>query len=604
MDINGAVQGMTKNILDYTNWLFMLIMVIYLLKIIKNVRRQKIRNILVGIFLIIFGTTVELSYHFPQFNKFIRFGSTNLDVYLQQFAGFLFALLFLTLGIFVIEFGIKENKLQSEANENLETKKLLQTVLDTTSHGICYVQNRITKWSNQALTDMFGWKKEELIGKDAEFLYSNSSEYRRIGEMISSQFNDRGFVNIEYPFLHRKGHRITCVLNGKMINPLKPNEGYIFSFTDVSAYKNALEELAESEEKYRTIIENTDEGYYEIDLKGKITFINNATINTFGFPTTDVIGKSLSSLLGKQIFSALKKVFEICYREKKALKNLHWKFKFAEDQKHIETSIIPKIREDKVVGFRGVSRDVTEQQKMQEQVAENQRLASLGEMAAGIAHEINNPISGIITYGELLKDELMDGSELQTFANEVVKEGERIAKIVKNLLAFARKEEVEKSPNDIEGIIQDSLDLFKAAFKKGGIVLQKDIPKIPPLEMIHCSRHQIQQVFVNLLSNAVFALNEKYPNIEELDKVVDIKVRSWKDTIRIEVKDHGTGMRQEIMNRIFEPFYTTKRPDFGTGLGLSISYGIIQDHNGQIRVDSKLGKYTRFTIDLPKVMRS
>lgn len=604
MEINGAMQVMTKQILEYTNWVFMIIMVFYLFKIIKNVRKQKAKNIILGIFLIIFGAAVELSYHFDQFNKFVRFGETDLEVYLQQFAGFLFALLFLTLGVFVIEFGIKESKLQSESESNSENRKLLQTVLDTTSHGISYTQDRVTKWSNQALSDMFGWKKEELVGKDAEFLYSTPEEYRRIGDIISLQFERNGSVHLEYPFLHKDGHRVTCVLSGNMINSLKPREGYIFSFTDVTAYKKALEELAESEEKYRTIIENTDEGYYEVDLKGRITFVNNATINMFNFKTTDAVGKRLSELMGASTASALLKVFESCYRSKTPLKNLHWKFKFGEDQRHIETSIIPKIKDDKVVGFRGVSRDITERQKMQEQVAENQRLASLGEMAAGIAHEINNPINGIITYGELLKDELMDGSDLNTFASEVIKEGERIAKIVKNLLAFARKEEVEKSPNDIEEILNDSLALFKAAFKKHGIVLQVDIPKIPSLEFILCSKHQIQQIFINLLSNAIFALNEKYPNMEEMDKIVSVKMRSHKDVIRTEFADHGPGMKKEILNRIFEPFYTTKRPDFGTGLGLSISYGIIKDHKGEIRVESKLGKGTKFTIDLPKVARS
>lgn len=601
MEIDEAIQGMTRTILDYTNWLFMLIIVLYLLKIIRNIRKQKVRNILLGITLIIFGSAVELSYHFEHFNKFIRFGETDLEVYLQQFAGFLFALLFLTLGIFVIEFGIKESKLQKEARSNAENRKLLQTVLDTTSHGICYVQNRITKWSNQALSDMFGWSKNELVGKDAKFLYQNSEEYSEIGKKIEKQFNEKGFVTFEYPFLHKDGHRVTCIISGNMINRLKPQEGYIFSFTDITDYKNALEDLSESEEKYRTIIENTDEGYYEVDLKGRITFANNATVNIFNFRSTEPVGKSLVSLMSLKTAKSLMKIFEGCYRTKEPLKNLHWKFRFGDHIKHIETSIIPKIKEDKIIGFRGVSRDITERHKMQEQAYENQRLASLGEMAAGIAHEINNPISGIITYGDLLQDELMEGSELQTFAKEVVKEGERIAKIVKNLLAFARKEEVEKSPNDIDEILTDSLELFKAAFKKHGVILQVDVPKQPPLEYIYCSRHQIQQIFVNLISNAIFALNEKYPRIEEMDKIIDIKVRSRKDYIRTEITDHGTGIKKETMNRIFEPFYTTKRPDFGTGLGLSISYGIVQDHNGQIRVESKEGKWTKFTIDLPKV---
>jgi signal transduction histidine kinase len=141
--------------------------------------------------------------------------------------------------------------------------------------------------------------------------------------------------------------------------------------------------------------------------------------------------------------------------------------------------------------------------------------------------------------------------------------------------------------------------LFKANTKKHGVIITKDIHD--SLQFIMCSRHQIQQVFINLLSNSIFSLNEKYPNIEEMDKVVEIKIRSHREFLRVEFKDHGTGMKKDIMKRIFEPFFTTKRPDFGTGLGLSVSYGIIKDHNGQIRVDSEYGKWTKFTIDLPRM---
>lgn len=599
MVVEESVRGMTKEILDITNWIFLGIMVVYLFKIIRNLKRQKTKNIILGVALILFGTAVEISYHFDQFNKFIKLGETGLEGYLQDFAGFLFALLFLTLGIFVIEFGMKESKLQKEYEKNTETNKLLQAVLDTTSHGICYSQDRKTKWTNQSLTKMFGWTKEDLIGNDSDFLYESSEEYINIGEKIEEQFRDKKFVHFEYPFLHKDGHRVPCIITGNMINRLKPSEGYIFSFTDITDYKRALDELAESEEKYRTIIENTDEGYYEVSLDGVLTFANNAAINIFNFSTTDVINKRFDQLLTKRTADALMKIMGAVKVSGEPLKNLHWKFKLKDDIRHIETNIVPKKKDDRIIGYRGVSRDITERQKMQDQVAENQRLASLGEMAAGIAHEINNPISGVITYAEILKDSLMSNSEEHTFSSEIVKEGNRIAKIVKNLLAFARKEEVEKSPNDLEEIINDALNLFKANMKKHGVIIQKDIPD--SLQYILCSRHQIQQIFINLMSNAIFALNEKYPNIEEMDKIIDIKIRSHRDVLRVEFKDHGMGMSKETMKRIFEPFYTTKRPDFGTGLGLSVSYGIIKDHSGQIRVESEPGKWTKFTIDLPKM---
>lgn len=599
MVVEESVQGMTKEILDITNWVFLVIMVVYLFKIIRNLKKQKAKNIVLGVALIIFGAAVEISYHFDQFNKFVKLGESGLEGYLQNFAGFLFALLFLTLGIFVIEFGMKESKLQTEYEKNAETNSLLQAVLDTTSHGISYVRKGTNEFSNKALIDILGWENRELNGPLSRNLYADKKEYHEVKEKIKGSLRRTNSVNMEYEFLHKDGHRVPCILLGKAVDASNVDRGYIFSFTDITEYAEAMEQLTESEEKYRTIIENTDEGYYELTLSGRYTFVNNAVINIFNFHTTDVVGKKMNQLMSNPTANALMRVFNSVKTNDKPLKNLHWKFKMKDEVRHIESSIIPKRKGDEIIGYRGVSRDITERHKMQEQAAENQRLASLGEMAAGIAHEINNPISGVITYAELLKDELMQNSEMHTFAGEIVREGNRIAKIVKNLLAFARKEEVEKTPNDIEEIINDSLNLFKANMKKHGVVIHKDVPE--SLEYIMCSRHQIQQIFINLLSNAIFALNEKYPNIEEMDKVVDLKIRSHRDYLRIEFKDHGMGMKKETIKRIFEPFFTTKRPDFGTGLGLSVSYGIIKDHNGQIRVESEPGKWTKFTIDLPKM---
>jgi PAS domain S-box-containing protein len=599
MVVEHSVRGMTKEILDVTNWLFLGIMIVYLFKIIRNLRRQKTKNIILGISLIFFGTAVEVSYHFEQFNKFIKLGETGLEGYLQDFAGFLFALLFLTLGIFIIEFGMKESKLQKEYEINAENRNLLQAVLDTTSHGICYVRRGINRWSNKALTNILGWESDELSGPFSRNLYESEEEYKEIEKRIEISLDRAKSVKMEYEFLHKDGHKVPCILLGNPVDRLRSDKGFIFSFTDITEYALAMERLGESEEKYRTIIENTDEGYYELTLKGIFTFVNNAAINIFNFKTTDIVNRSISELMPKRTAEAIMTVFRTVSLRDEALKNLHWKFKTADDVRHIETSIVPKKKGKTIIGYRGVSRDITERQKLQEQAAENQRLASLGEMAAGIAHEINNPISGVINYAELLTDSLMPKSEEYVFANEIVKEGQRIAKIVKNLLAFARKEEVEKSPNDIEEILNDALNLFKANTKKHGVIITKDIHD--SLQFIMCSRHQIQQVFINLLSNSIFSLNEKYPNIEEMDKVVEIKIRSHREFLRVEFKDHGTGMKKDIMKRIFEPFFTTKRPDFGTGLGLSVSYGIIKDHNGQIRVDSEYGKWTKFTIDLPRM---
>jgi len=599
LKISDGTIVMTKVILEYTNYLFMIIIILYLIKIIRNLRQQNVRNIIIGVFLIVFGATVEVSYHFDAFNKFVQLGSSDLEKYIQDFAGFLFAILFLMLGIFIIEFGLKESKLQKQFKENEGTKELLSAVLNTTSHGICFVQNDKNRWGNESMTKILGYKPSEIVGYRSRFLYKDKAEFVKVNDEVRNQFHRKGQAVLEHEFLHKDGQRVPCILMGNMIDRIRSEKGYIYSFTDVTDYKEAMEQLRESEEKYRTIIENTDEGYYEVDLKGRFTFMNSAASSIFQFATDKILGRKFVEFFPRATAETLKGIFVNAYEADQDIKNIHWKFKETEGLRHLESSIfIKRSKEGKAVGFRGVIRDITERHKIQEQLAESQRLASLGEMAAGIAHEINNPITGIITYGELLKDILMSNSEEFDYSNEVVREGNRIAKIVKNLLAFARREEVEKSPNDIKDVVTDSIALFKANLKKHGVSLDISIPDY--LEQIMCSKSQIQQVIMNLMSNSIYALNEKYPNMEEIDKIIELKVLDHKDFLRLVFKDHGPGIPKEARKRIFEPFFTTKRPDFGTGLGLSISYGIIKDHKGNIRIESEMGKWTKFTIDLPK----
>jgi len=601
VNIDSGTIVMTKVILEYTNYLFMLIIILYLIKIVKNLRQQKVRNIIIGVCLIVFGAAVEVSYHFDAFNKFVKLGSSDLEQYVQDFAGFLFAVLFLMLGIFIIEFGLKESKLQSQFEENEGTKELLSAVLNTTSHGICFVQNDKNRWGNESMTKILGYKPNEVVGYRSRFLYEDKAEFIKVNNEVRSQFHRKGQVVLEHEFLHKDGQRVPCILIGNMIDRVRSEKGYIYSFTDVTDYKEAMEQLRESEEKYRTIIENTDEGYYEVDLKGKFTFVNTAALTIFHFNDDKILGKKFTDFFPVKTADVLKQIFVNAYKMNQDLRNIHWKFKGQDEIRHIESSIfIKRSKDGNPVGFRGVIRDITERHKIQEQLAESQRLSSLGEMAAGIAHEINNPITGIITYGELLKDILMANSEEYGYGNEIVREGNRIAKIVKNLLAFARREEVDKTPNDIKEVVLDSVALFKANLKKHGVSLDIDIPEY--LEMIMCSKSQIQQVLLNLMSNSIYALNEKYPNIEEIDKIIDIKVSEHNKYLRLIFKDHGPGIPKDAIKRIFEPFFTTKRPDFGTGLGLSISYGIIKDHKGEIRIESEEGKWTKFTIDLPKAV--
>ena len=247
-----------------------------------------------------------------------------------------------------------------------------------------------------------------------------------------------------------------------------------------------------------------------------------------------------------------------------------------------------------------VERKRTEEEKMELEMwlRQSQKLESIGTLASGVAHEINNPLMGIISYAELINDGLEDES-LKEFSAGIIEEGKRVEKIVKNLLSFARQDKESHSPAYVRDIIDVSLSLLGSVLRKNQITLEMDVPE--DLPKVRCRSQQIEQVIINLLTNAKDALNKRYQGYDE-NKVIRISVKPFEkegiEWMRTTIEDHGTGMSPELIDRIFDPFFTTKTRDEGTGLGLSVSYGIVKEHMGELLVESEEGKFTSFHIDL------
>jgi len=205
-----------------------------------------------------------------------------------------------------------------------------------------------------------------------------------------------------------------------------------------------------------------------------------------------------------------------------------------------------------------------------------------------------------MNYSQLILDSLGPDSEIAKFATAIDKETDRIATIVRNLLSFARHEQEVHSSARMSDIVEATLSLIRAVMRHDEVKLKVDVPD--DLPRIKCHSQQIQQVVMNLLTNARDALNEKYPRHDEnkqvsvCARVIDKDGDRW---LRTTVEDRGPGITAGVWERMFDPFYTTKRGDKGTGLGLSISHGIVKDHHGELNVESKVGEFTRFHLDLP-----
>jgi len=379
-------------------------------------------------------------------------------------------------------------------------------------------------------------------------------------------------------------------------------------------HKQYEQNLRDSEERFRFIAENTGDILYRLRYETMtFEYLNPAVVLLTGYTAKEINETGFSSIIKQMLIPGFPYVSrEELMQKRKERTTEEWKSEYEILTKNgkikwlLDHSFPWKDESGKIIGAIGVLQDITERKLAEEeklafeaQLRQNQKLESIGTLASGVAHEINNPLMGIINYAQLIKDRISDDS-LKEFSEGIIEEGDRIAKIVSNLLSFARQDKESHSPSHIKDIIDASLSLIGAVLRKDQITLIYDIPE--ELPNVRCRSQQIEQVIINILTNARDALNERYPGYDD-DKIVKISVKYFKKDeekyIRTTIEDHGIGMRQDVIDYIFDPFFTTKPMEKGTGLGLSVSYGIIKEHNGKFSVESKLGKYTRFQVDLP-----
>lgn len=248
----------------------------------------------------------------------------------------------------------------------------------------------------------------------------------------------------------------------------------------------------------------------------------------------------------------------------------------------------------------GLIRYIKQRDHTQKMLIHSEKMHSVGMLATGVAHEINNPANSVINLAQIIMNENRKESSEHDIARRITVEGNRIARIVGSLLSFSRDPEEKKFAVPVKDIFSETLDLTEAQICKQGTTLICDIPETLPL--IRVNPQQIQQVFLNIINNAQFALNKKYPLFHE-KKILKIKCRQHAIEqnlyIRTVFTDHGTGISRLILEEVTNPFFTTKPPGIGTGLGLSISCGIIENHHGFFQIKSRENKYTKVIVDLP-----
>ena len=272
-----------------------------------------------------------------------------------------------------------------------------------------------------------------------------------------------------------------------------------------------------------------------------------------------------------------------------------------EDGRTLSLRAFPVFDEkNEVINVIEIVQDITAAIRQQAQTMRTSQLAALGELAAGVAHEINNPINGVINYAQLILNKAVAESREQELSQRIIRESERIATIVRELLYFARAESEEVNTVTVEDALAEALALVQNQIRKHGVNLEIDLGE--DLSMIASRSHQIQRLFLNLITNARYALNEKYPE-EHDNKLLRISAemidREEERFVRVVFRDHGTGIAPELLSKVLNPFVTTKPAGEGTGLGLSISHEIVQKHGGYLTIDSVQGEFTEVVVELP-----
>ncbi|RJQ54039.1 MAG: PAS domain S-box protein [Nitrospiraceae bacterium] len=375
----------------------------------------------------------------------------------------------------------------------------------------------------------------------------------------------------------------------------------------------AEHELKLSGQKFRNLYDNAPDMYHSLNMNKIIIECNETEARMLGYSKEEIIGRPLADFFTEESARLLEADFPLLKR-KKVLKNIERTFVRKDGATFpAMLNVFAEFDEQgEIIRTRAIARDITELKKAraEQKLAEAEalragHLASLGEVAAGVAHEINNPVNGVLNYAQMLANKSAPGGREHDIAVRIIKEGERIASIVRSLLSFTRNTEEEKTAVHISDMISEVLSITETQVKKDGIQLTVDIS--PGLPQIIAIPQQIEQVFLNIISNARYALNRKYQGAHP-GKIIRIKAEKTASQlsphIRVIFHDSGTGIPPENINKVMNPFFSTKPVNMGTGLGLSISHGIIISHGGKITIESSEGEYTRVIIDLPENIKN
>lgn len=444
---------------------------------------------------------------------------------------------------------------------------------------------------NEATCEMSGRHRSELLGRSPLSLIA-SREVAAVSEHFKSALagSPRRY---ECHFVRADGSRRLASVTNTPIRHGSNVIGILGVARDVTDERERALALERSEARYTRLVESASDAIFTVESGGLLTAVNRSLERSSGRPRGDLLGAPFVSLVDSrdQVLAAqaLRETFTGQRRR------VELRYPAANGELRLcSLTLTPLMERERVTGALGIVRDVTDEKRLTEQLMQQEKLAAVGQLVSGVAHELNNPLASVTAFAQLLLATPLDAPYDRQAIEAINQESRRAAKIVSNLLTFARQHQPERRVADINRVIDDTLELRRYALRTANVDVETRFDEHLPLTW--ADPFQLQQVVLNLLTNAEHALSTW-----DGDRRLRVNTEFVGNDLIVRVTDSGPGISPEHLPRVFNPFFTTKPVGEGTGLGLSISDGIVREHGGRIRAESRVGHGATFIIELPYV---
>ncbi len=458
-------------------------------------------------------------------------------------------------------------------------------------------------YANQVALDIYGYSSfEEMRDTPAEqrfTLKSNAEHQERIEERKRGGF---GPPNYEISIVRKNGEirhlrvfRKEVTWNGE--------RQFQSLYQDITEQKQVEEALRESEENFRNSMDDSPLGIRVFTIEGELLYANQAILDVYGYSSFE----ELRDTPRKQRYTPESYAEHQERVEKRKRGELRRSYQMSIVRKNGEIRHLQAFRKEVIWNgekqFQSLYQDITEwkqaeerEKQLQQELIQSSRLATTGEMAAGIAHEINNPLTGVLGFANLLlKKDIPE--DIRKELNIIHEGAQRISSVTNRMLSFAHQHKPEQATVNINDIIEATLTIRSYEMESSNIKVTTELD--PELPVIIADAAQMQQVFLNIILNAEIEMKKAHQGGN-----LAVKSERIDNTIRISFKDDGPGIPKKNLDKIFDPFFTTRKVGEGTGLGLSVSYGIVMQHGGKIYAQSRLGRGATFIVELPIVTRA